>query len=382
MKSIIIFLVLLSFTAKLFAQQSAKSNSEQLLEYYQSQRYAEAAIFLKRTYPEPVTDLKVLAGLAYTSQMAGKLPEAETYYQRIYDQDSTNTSVLFSLGSINMRRGNNLRALTYYKKIVSKDSTNVSVYKQLATLSKNTGDAMATITYLQKANKLNPLEPDVAFDLVEIYVNLHFFQQAIKILDPALAADTANLLLLEGKAQVSFALKDYKTTAAICGKLLMQGERSNGIISWLGESWYMLKQYKDCIKTFEIMDTTKTQNETSFYYMAMSYKALHDQPNAIHYMEEAIKQGISPNIDDYYNEIGDSYDSLHQVKKSIAAYQKSLEFDEKPLTCYSLATIYDTELKNKKSALKYYKKYLAAKPPKEQKNYIIFSESRVAVLNR
>ena len=49
---------------------------------------------------------------------------------------------------------------------------------------------------------------------------------------------------------------------------------------------------------------------------------------------------------------------------------------------YSLATIYDGELKNKQKAVKYYKKYLAAKPPVNQETYIAFTKSRLTQLNQ
>jgi tetratricopeptide (TPR) repeat protein len=332
MKSQSIFFIFILNASLGFAQKNARPGDEMLLEYYQTQRFADAADYLKRTYPEPVNDSKALSSLAYSSQMAGRLGEAESYYQRILEKDSTNTAVLYNLGGINLRRGNSPRALIFFKKILNRDSTNVSVYKQLAILSKNTGDIPASINYLQKANKLDPKDPDVAFNLVQIYAGLNFFNQAAKILEPALTADTANLLLLQAKAQVNFMLKNYTETTIICTKLIAQGQRTNSIISWLGESWFMLRQYQHCINTFLILDTLKMANETSCYYIGMSYKALNDQQRAVTYLLEAIKQGISPNIDSYYSEIGDSYERIHLYKKSATAYQKSLEFDEKALT--------------------------------------------------
>src|SRR5580698_3761811 len=110
MKSIYIFLVFILINTAVFAQQTTTSDDALLLEYYQNQRFADASDYLKKTYPEPVTDKKILARLAYTSQMAGKPAEAEGYYQRIYENDSTNTAVLFNLGSINLKRGNTLKA--------------------------------------------------------------------------------------------------------------------------------------------------------------------------------------------------------------------------------------------------------------------------------
>src|ERR1700709_2415717 len=149
------FLIFFCASASLKAQQLPAVNDSLLLDYYQNQRFAEAADYLKKTYPEPITNIRVLSKLAYTSQMASRLTDAEAYYQRMYNADSTNTVVLFSLGAINLRRGNNLKAETYYKMIAQRDTTNFLVYKQLGKIAEDKANFAAMIGYLQKANKIN-----------------------------------------------------------------------------------------------------------------------------------------------------------------------------------------------------------------------------------
>ncbi|MDB5145075.1 MAG: cellulose synthase subunit BcsC [Mucilaginibacter sp.] len=376
MKTYLLFLILTCLTASTFAQQ--KADEALLLEYYQSQRFGEALDYLKKTYPEPVTDLKTLSSLAYTSQMAGKLADAGDYYQRIYDKDSTNIALLFSMGSINLRRGNNVKALVYYKKILLRDSTNFNVYKQLATLSQNIGNSPSALIYLQKANALNPIDPDVATDLATIYINQKVYQKADTVVSKALEADTANTLLLRDKAIVNYRLNKFPQTIMICAKLLAGGEGANDIISMLGGSYFMVKNYRDCITTFEILEKGKTATETSYYYTAMSYKALKNQEKAILYFNKAIKEAISSNVDLYYSEMGDSYDKLHQLRSAVNAYQKSLLYDTKPvITYYLLANLYDSELNNRANAIKYYKKYIKTNPPETQKSYLEYSKKRL-----
>ena len=77
MKSTCLFFLLICLNISAFAQQSPKADDALLLEYYQNQRFMDAVDYLKKIYPEPVTDLKVLSSLAYASLKAGKLTEAE-----------------------------------------------------------------------------------------------------------------------------------------------------------------------------------------------------------------------------------------------------------------------------------------------------------------
>ena len=362
------------------AQQTPAIDNSLLLEYYQTQHFGDAADYLKKTYPEPVTDLKILSSLAYSSSMAGRLPEADSYYQRIYAADTTNTTVLFNLGSVNERRGNNARAVVYYKKILLKDSTNFSVYKEMATLSRSSGDVTNAIIYLMKANKLNPTEPDVAYDLSTFFINLKLYKKADTVVTTALAADTLNLLLLLGKAQIDYRLDKFPETVTVCTGLIRSGNQTNEVINMLGNSYYSLKNYNDCITTLKRLEQNSTATETSFYYTAMSYKALHNQAMAVNYFGKAIKEAVSPNVNSYYGEMADSYDHLHQAKKAVNAYQKSLLYGVMPLTYYALGNLYDTELKNKALAKRYYKRYICSNPPKGQQSFIAYATRRIGEL--
>ncbi|GAA4307619.1 hypothetical protein GCM10023149_01210 [Mucilaginibacter gynuensis] len=382
MKATLFTILSLFIFAGLYAQQTDKLNDALLLEYYQNQRFAEAAQYLKTTYAEPVTDLKALASLAYTFQMAGKLSDAESYYLRILATDSTNIPVLFNLGNINIRRGNNIKALNYYKSILSRDSTNFKVYKQLATLSQNTGDFGSCIYYLQKANTINPTEADVAFDLATFYIGLKQIAQADKVISTALEADSADMQLLQGKAKIVYQLNKYPETIELCKKLRETGDVSYNVISMLAISYYNTKKYNECIETFSALDATHTQSEASWYYVAVSYKALGNQTKAIACLQESIKQAISANVDTYYSEMADSFDKSGRLKSAVNAYKKALQFDQKPMTYYALASLYDDKLKDRTTALKYYKLYLQANPTEKQKSYTEFVKDRVTRLAR
>lgn len=378
MKNLILTFALLLITTVLFAQKAA--NDSVLLDYYQNQRFAEAADYLKAAYPEPITDLKVLNKLAYTSKMASRLPDASTYYQRVYEADTTNLTSIYNMSEISKRRGKNKAAIGYIKKILLKDTTNFDVYKQLSDLSYNIGDLQGNIVYLQKANKINPTNPDVAYDLSTYFIKLKLFVNAEEIIDKALVADTANMLLLQGKAQADYALRKYPETVIIAKKLVDAGQQTGAIISMLGSAYYMTNNYTDCIKTFKLLNDNQLGTESSFYYTAMSYKALHNNTQAIINLDKAIDVAISSGVSSYYSEKGDSYDLLHELDKAVAAYQKSIMYKPAPITYYALATLYDTGLKNKKSALKYYKKYLASKPKSTQQAYVAYSQQRIKLL--
>jgi tetratricopeptide (TPR) repeat protein len=366
-------------TALLHTANAQDANDALLLEYYQGQRYSEAAIYLKGLYKEPVNDAVALRNLAYTSQMAGKLVDAENYYQRLFSMDTTKLSVLNSLAGINQRRGNVDKALGYYKRIVAVDTANFYVLKQLAMLSFQKMDIPAYVLYLTKANNINPEEADVAADLSSQLVLMKQYAYAEKVLNKATAADPENMELLQSLINLTYEQKKWPETIETGIHLIKLGDGTYPTISRLGKAYYQLKNYTCCIETLASLQGNQ-QNENSYYYTAMSYKALKNYKKAVENFELAIKDGISPSIATYYGEMAGSYQENKQVKKAVTAYQKGLQFGDSPMIFYSLATLYDSDLKDKKKAVKYYKMFLGTNPSVKQQALVDYSKSRLSTL--
>jgi tetratricopeptide (TPR) repeat protein len=366
-------LIFIAFYTTCLAQQTRKTDDALLLDYYQSSRFAEAFNYLKTVYMEPVTDAKELSKLAYTASMSGKLPEAETFYQRMYDRDTTDKTSLQNMANINQRRGNIFKAESFLKKYIRIDSSNFWVYKDLANFSAQKFDLTSQLIYLQKANKIDSTEFDVAADLSDMYVRLKLFPQAEKVLSVAIAADPENIVLLQSLLKLSSAQKKWALAVKTGEQLLQTGDHSPFTATKLGVAYYQTKSYRCGIETLMAVPE-ELQTEVTAYFTAACYKQMKDQKNAINFFEKAVKLSISPSTNTYY-------ETIQQLSKAQAAYQKALLYDEKPLTYYFLANLYDVKLNDHKNALKYFKKYLASKPDEEEeKKYIAYSKGRLEQL--
>ncbi|MGI4727084.1 MAG: tetratricopeptide repeat protein [Janthinobacterium lividum] len=358
------------------AQQTAV-NDAFLLDLYQNQRFAEAADFLKKTYLEPVTDLKTLAKLAYTTRMAGKLPEAESYYLRILAKDSMNVPVLMSLAGIQIKRENDGKALVYYEKAIKIDTNNFAVYKQLGRLYLGKIDTINSLKYLQKANTLQPQEADVAADLSLLLISMKKIEPAQLVLKQAIAADSTNLLLLRCLAKLNYTNDRFKEAIKTCEQIKLLGDNSAEVVNMVATSYYMLKFYDCAIENFSLL---QQQSERTYYLTAMSYKALEKYKLAADYFDKTLGEAISPYTNAYYNEKGSVLEKVKSFPSAAEAYQKGLFFKEKGIIYYTLACLYDRDLKDQKNAIRYYKKYLLTKPTVKQQVYISFTESRLKEL--
>lgn len=379
MRKLFIILMLCSL-GKVAYSQDIVPDKEKLFDLYQTQRYADAAQYLKEIYGENVADIKVLNQMGYCFLMAGNNVEAEKFYSKAYTLQPQSLPILFSLGSINTKRGNTEKARLYYGEIIKIDSNNFNVYKLLANLYPIPTDSLKLL-YLLKANKINPTEGDVALDLANIYSIKQDHEKAYQVLDIASKADTDNLILQKEKLPVANQLKKYNEVIASGEKLLKDGADA-GVLKDVAKAYYYTKKYQQAIDLFKMLEKVAMQNEATLYYTALSYRALKNYPQAAIYTKRTIEEAISPNTSSYYSLLGLVYEENNQLSLANTAYKKGLQFNATSTLYYRLAVFYDTRLKNAGHALKYYNLYLKSKPSvKDDKDEIKFAKDRVAQLN-
>ncbi|WP_316824889.1 tetratricopeptide repeat protein [Pedobacter miscanthi] len=381
MKNLLTLLALFSFSLTLYAQNGNALDKEKLFDFYQSQRYADAAQYLKNIYGEEVDDFKTLSQIGYCFLMAGNNVEAEKFYSKAYTLQPLNLPILFSLASINTKRGNTEKAKRYYSEIVKIDSNNFNVYKQLANMYSSPKEDSVKIIYLLKANKINPLEGDVAVDLAEVHSDYQQYEKAYDVLDIAIKGDSDNLVLQRAKLPIANQLKKYAEVIASGEKLLKDGADA-GVIKEVAKAYYYNKKYQKAIDLFKMLEAAAMQNEATLYYTSLSYRALKNYPQAATYTRRTIDEAISPNTSSYYSLLGLVYEENNQLTLASAAYKKGLQFKVVPALYYRMAVFYDTKMKHPGNALKYYMLYLKSKPSLlNDKEEIKFTKDRIAQLN-
>lgn len=378
MKSLYISFLFLLITKFCIAQQ-AVLDKEKLLEFYQSQRYAEAAAYLSSIYPTETSDVKVLGQIAYCNMMAGKLVDAEKNYQKVNELQPKQIPVLFSLANINSRRGNNKSATTYLQEIVALDSTNFNAYKRLGDY---TDSLNLKIQYLQKANKLNNTEADVAYDLAAAYRKLKLLQPAYDVLKIAIAADSGNFVLQQALLPVANQLNKYNEVVNVGEKLLQNGADAN-VVADVAKAYFFLKNYKKAITLYQMLEKTEMQTESTLYYTALCFRELKNYDQATSYAKQTITEGISPNTAAYYNLLGGIYEEKQLFTAASNAYKKGLEYQINKNSYYRLGLLYDLKLKQAKSALTYYNLYLKNKDlDKDDAPQVEYIKGRLSELKR
>ncbi|WP_145953230.1 tetratricopeptide repeat protein [Chryseobacterium indologenes] len=374
-RGICLCIILLSF--KNLTAQSAKIDTEKLLEYYETQRYADAATYLQSIYPGDTQDIKALSQIAYCNMMAGKLPDAEKSYLKINTIQPNNLPTLFSLASINSRRGNVSNAKTYLQQIILLDSLNFNAYKQLAAYAET---PESRLNYLKKANTLNATDPDVAYDLSITYSGLKQYQPAYDVLKTAIAADTENFTLQQALLPVANQLTQYSEVIEI-GEKLLKNHADVNVMNDMGQAYFYVKDYQKCIMLYKAMEDMGVQNESTLYFLALSYREQKDYNNAAIYAQKTIDEAISDHTNLYYAALAGIYEAQNQYNEAVTAYKRGLTFGTSNIIYYRLGLLYDLNLKQPKNAATYYQMYLKNNPDQnKEKEQIAYAKGRIPVL--
>lgn len=375
-------LFLIFSTAALHAQTAqTPANQEKLLEFYATQRYTEAAGYLRQMYSPDTENPRELNQLAYTHMMAGNPVAAETYYLKLYQLEPAGLSTLFNLALISRRRGDNNRARSYYQEILKTDSMNFQAYKQLALIISSPADTVK-LTYLLKAHALSPADPEVAFDLAN---GLHLSRKdedAYQVLQPALAADTNNLILLKAKMPVCIVLK--KTDEAILAgtHLMGLGDSSAYVLNHLGKAYLAAGQHLNAIAAFSQMERTGQQNESTLYATALCYRALENYPQAATYVQRTLEASISPAVYAYYEALAEISEKTLEPRLADRYYHKSLDFKPTAEVYYHLALLNELKFGKRAAALRYYRQFLSSGPDAEKyKEVIPYVKKKIRLLS-
>ena len=374
-RGICLCIILLGFNN--ITAQSAKIDSEKLLEYYETQRYADAAKYLQSIYPGDTQDVKALSQIAYCNMMAGKLPEAEKNYIKINTIQPNSLPTLFSLASINSRRGNATNAKAYLQQIIQLDSLNFNAYKQLAAYADTPENKLY---YLKKASSLNSTDPDVAYDLSLAYSGLKQYLPAYDVLKTAIASDTENFTLQQTLLPVANQLAKYPEVIEI-GEKLLKNHADVNVMNDMGQAYFYVKDYQKCISLYKMLEDMGVQNEGTLYFMALSYRELKDYNNAAIYAQKTIDEAISDHTTLYYAALAGIYEAKNQYNEAVTAYKRGLTFGTSNIIYYRLGLLYDLNLKQPKNAATYYQLYLKNHPDQEkEKDQIAYAKGRIPVL--
>jgi tetratricopeptide (TPR) repeat protein len=382
MKGLLTALFLIIFYTLGWAQEEAEKRAvydqkfQEAMELMNAFQFKQAQDLLSQCYIEYPNDVQYLSKLAYCYFQSGRYKDSRMFYGEVLKNDSLNTNAISTLGSIYERESNYPQAQKQYQKLIEIDSTNSYYFKRAGYTALRLGNVLAGIGYFLRAHDISEHDIEVIDQLVTIYLSLGELDYAETLLKKGLYLDAKNIKLLHNKARLNQKRKNHEAVIEAIEAAMEQGDTSNYYQMMIGVAYLQVDSVDKSIFHLESIVAREKDTEHTHHYLGLAYREKREIDKSIEHLKKAIELGISTKIDIYHSDLGSILETEYQYKEAAHHFEKALEYTGKAEYLFHLARNCDLYYKDKKIALKYYKRYLAT----SDKKYKDYTQQRIEQL--
>lgn len=309
------------------------------------------------------TNTECKESVALASYKLGDFKMSKEVFLEVLGQDSIHKIALQNLARIYELEENVPKAIRCYNDLVKQDTTNAIYYRKLGQLYAKAEFNIDAFDQFQKAYAINPKDFFTVKGMVEIHLADEEFQEADELLDTALAYDSTNIQLILMSARSSYIQKEFLETVEGLERLHGKLDLNNYYSKMLGFSYLQIDSIDRSILYLTKSLVNEKNPEYALYYLAIAHEEKEEYEQAIVYYEKAKQAGISKQIDNYYRSLGRLYKENNDLSAAIKNYEKAYEHSKDPLLLFLLAQATDEYYKDKKVAIRYYRKFEKSEHP-------------------
>lgn len=217
--------------------------------------------------------------------------------------------------------------------------------------------------------------------LTQILIKQRSYDEVLRLGKEAIALDSTYVVMYSTMAQAYYGKKSYKE----CIENMQHVGRMMDFIPWqhklMGLAYFKLDSLEKSIFHLESSLDAVVPDHTSLFYLAMAYESLEKEREAIYYMEKSVEAVSNTEYPSYLMQLARMYKNKKEWEKAIRLYRllERLQPNNSDVL-YHLATCSDLYYKDKKIAIRYYRRYL--KQPSTKPKYKAYARERQAYLSR
>ena len=335
------------------------SEYQKAIEYLGAFQYQKALDHIYECHRTDPGNLDYLSKLAWCYQKLGNYSESKIYYNKLLQTSPGNVSAMSNLGLIYEKELNYHKAKDYYRQLLEIDTTNSYYYKINAYNAMKIDQQMEGIVFFNKAHQLNPNDLIVIDELANLYFDLGATEYALTFTQKGLALAPDNLRFLYSDARVHNKLDSFSTVVQQLEHALSLGDTLGYYQTMLSVSYIHLDSLDKAAFHLEQLVALDKASEHTHHYLSIIYDKKEDSKQSMYHLEKAIEKAISPKTSLYYAELAAHHEKQKTYKDAIFFYAEAYQHSQKDVYLFHQARNTDFYFKDKKMALRLYKKYLA-----------------------
>jgi tetratricopeptide (TPR) repeat protein len=360
------------YSADLIAQHG-EIDKNKVSDYFQNEQYNEAIKYLDSAITNHPDDVYALNSLGYAHYMIKDLKGAEDNYLKAFLSDTANFTANKYLALINTNYKRYDQALTYYTRLLKAQPQNGLLYKFMGDVYTEKDNTDSALMMYSAADSLQPQNPKITSAYVTQLLSVKNYKRADSVLNAFLKYDSVNVPVMILAVKSAYEQENYKQAASFSNRWKKVDFVDINTTIHLAISNFNLKNYT---LSFQLCDTLLQQGietEGLLYYASRAMYKLGQFKKSNELLTQCLSKAISLNADTYFSSKADNYEALNQYKKVISVYDTAYYLFRSPLSLYNIGRLYESGLKNKTLAYKYYSKYLKSGKPKNADEKRVYS---------
>jgi len=307
------------------------------------------------------------ASSKYLNEYADYQAELGNYYQAI---ESYKRAILYSPDDLNLKYKlgrtylyveDYQRAFNVCQLIREKDSINVIYNKQFAFTALKTGKNELAIHVFESVIQQNPGDFSSYLNLISLYTKTKSPAEIIRVSELALSIFADNPTIFLREATALFSLSEYEKAKNPYESYLAQNDSVFDVMKNYGITLYFCKNEEKAADLLEKCYSQVPNDQYVDFYLGLAYKKLSRYTRSAEFLNMAVESAQPPYLSEMYHHLGQVYGLNREFEKSIAALQRSYDFNiYKFEVLFEIATTYEEFKSDKTPALNYYSSYLEA----------------------
>lgn len=226
----------------------------------------------------------------------------------------------------------------------------------------------------------NPKDQSTAKKLASLYLKTKQYKNCIEVCDTILASDSLNVKFFKYKGMAYFNDGNFLNAEPFFDFLFQKGDSSKFILKHLGICEFHNSRFKKSRE--HLLDAFKLDSndyETCFFIGKGFLNSSSPEKGLYFYNRvDSLLQADPKIISTLFAEKQSIYSVINNHEEALKCYILAYKFNPKPEYLFFIASMYQNNLQDKKSAYKYYNSFLEKLPPKPESDHI-FGEKQITV---
>jgi len=327
-------------------------------------RYNEAIVLLEELVKQEGTGLSVINELADCYQLVGNLKKAKFFYSMALQNAPENRFTQLNYLNIIYKLREWRPTIQAANTILQKDSL-PTVYPILGDCFAQLSKMDSTVYFYKKALIFNPEDYNTLSKLSKIYFQSENYSELLNSTNRYLLADSSNQVINQFNGIGCCMTGNYDKAIYRLNKLYEQGDSSYLTNYYLGASYFASKDntmaYEHLLNAYR-KDST---NQHLFLYLGKSAILSGHQKKGIEILNKGLTQLIPKDsvLFDYYYNMSVGYNRINNHSDEIKCLKQAYRYKpDYKFALYTIAELYDFQLKKPDEAMEYYAQFVMARP--------------------